>query len=423
MRNITRYIVAALFTVVASAATGTSEINPTVLENKSTPKNVLQPAPNTVTKSTVKNRGSKNKIKFASTKSKHKLKSSKKTKKSKKSAHTNAHLACWSVGAGTSAYACSDSKNTPATTNAAVVVKQTGPLKKVGPIQPATFHQKTYPKKIHKMQPALYPPPTICDAFKSTDDNSADNLNTKSVTAIENVGEKSVIGHPYLGIMAGMGFAKVDSNQQLDTTVTDDEYDKYLPANNLYSAAVYGLNGGYEFIISSNGLLSLGVGVYQSSDYRAKGQVWHVYEPNGNDHIYDYRYRLQSTRFMFETQFAWQFDFKKIKLIPFISFGVGSALNFANSYEETPVNSSAEVVPGFGSNKNTSFAYQLGAGIACPFSNDRDRLFVAYKYVDLGKAQFNAREMVNGINGTYRLDVKKIIANEIYIGYTHLFNF
>jgi hypothetical protein len=280
------------------------------------------------------------------------------------------------------------------------------------------------PQKTHNVQqlasspsPKVYVAPT-----KSTKIGTA-NLNSKTVKSIKKAGKKSAIGRPYFGIVVGVGIGRVGGEQQADTTdlMEYNEFYEYLPANNFYSAAVYGINGGYEFIGSSNGLLSLGVGVYQNSNYHGSGQIWHVLEFDGRYHTFDYEYKLQSTRFMLETQFAWQFEFEKMKLIPFVSLGAGPSLNFANSYQETVADTTIMSVKSeFRSNRNTSFAYQLGAGIAYPFNADCDRLFIAYRYIDLGTAQFNTTGVVGA---TYQLSVEKNRSNEIYIGYTHLFDF
>lgn len=269
-------------------------------------------------------------------------------------------------------------------------------------------------------------PNTATPVFDSKSEPLNKSQYTPNVAAkitTEKVFQKTIIGHPYLSVMIGAGFAKI-GEQQLDTTgeITDGQT-QYLPnKKNYYGSPVYGINGGYEFKLGSNGLLSLGIGLYESSNYNSKGQVWQKNEYAGiNIHTLDYEYKVQSTRLMLETQLSWQFDLNKIKLAPFILLGAGSSLNFANSYEEkvVDVNSDAKV-PGFGSNRNTNFAYQLGAGIAIPFNNEHDRFFVAYKYVDLGRARFNIRP---GDPFLYQLNVGRIKTNEVGIGYTRLFDF
>ena len=227
---------------------------------------------------------------------------------------------------------------------------------------------------------------------------------------------------PYFGIIAGAGIAKI-GKQQMNTTSggVDTGYDQYLPSNRYYAAVLAGINAGYEFRGGVNGALSLGLGIYQTSDYLSKGQVRYVYEPRAiNHHQLDYEYKLHSTRLMVETEIAWRFDLNEKKIIPFVSFGIGPSVNFANDYRETLADPSASTKPTFKSKMNINLAYQVGAGIAAPFNSDRDRLFVAYRYVDLGEVRFDSD--CEGYS-PYQLDVERVRSNEVYIGYTHFFDF
>jgi opacity protein-like surface antigen len=403
MHRVIIYAVVILFIVVADVAIGMSEINSTNPEIQYKASGQLLSAFNKAmesTKSPTKSKLSKKKIKKpdASLKKKHK-----KTPKVSK------------------VYAVSKS----AKSNAKMLgraIKLTKTPTKAKLSKEIIKKPCASPPKTHKVQQLMPSPSSKVYVVPKSTKISTDNLNQNTMKSIEKAGKKSAIGRPYFGIVAGIGLARIGGEQQSNKSIYDDEYNEYLPANNFYSdsAAVYGINGGYEFVGSSNGLLSLGMGVYQNSNYQGSGQVWQVLEFDGRDHTFDYEYKLQSIRFMLETQFAWQFDFEKIKLIPFVSLGAGPTLNFANSYKGIAVDSKAKTTSEFDSNRNTSFAYQLGAGIAYPFNADCDRLLVAYRYVDLGKAQFNTTGVVGS---TYQLSVEKNRSNEIYIGYTHLFDF
>ena len=268
-------------------------------------------------------------------------------------------------------------------------------------------------------------PNTATPVFDSKSESLNKSQYTPNVAAkitAKKVFQKTTIGHPYLSVMVGAGFAKIGEQQSDTTAKILDGQTQYLPnKDNYYGSPVYGVNGGYEFKLGSNGLLSLGIGLYESSNYNSKGQIWEVNEPAGiNINTFDYEYKVQSTRLMLETQLAWRFDLNKIKVIPFILLGAGSSLNFANSYEEKVVGVNPDPVAGFGSHRNTNFTYQLGAGIAIPFNNEHDRFFVAYRYVDLGKARFDIKP---GDPFLYQLNVGRIKTNEVCIGYARLFGF
>lgn len=228
------------------------------------------------------------------------------------------------------------------------------------------------------------------------------------------------LGHPYFGVVAGASIAKIGVSQ-LDTgSGIINGFSQYTPTNSYRGAFLYGIDGGYEFNLgSTNGLLSLGLGIYQNTNYSSKGQVTYVYQPDPSlsSTLYNYEYKLQSTRLMFETQLAWQLYLGRHKVIPYVAAGVGPSLNFANNYQETVV-SSKTLRGGFNSNYNVGFAYQLGLGVACPFNTEHDRLSLSYRYVDSGCAHFDSRK---SHASAYRLDVGRIRSNEIYVGYTHLF--
>ncbi len=229
--------------------------------------------------------------------------------------------------------------------------------------------------------------------------------------------QKTSTGHPYLSIMGGVSIAKVGKEQNDMTGETSYIYNGYAPANYSSGIVAYGINGGYEFNLSPKVLLSLGLGIYQNLNHKAKGKVYLV-ASDTNNHMFDYEYNLLSTRFMAEGQLAWQFCLgNKTKLIPFFSLGVGPSLNYVSNYNEQPVNQNHEVAAGFRSNTVTSLSYQVGGGVAFTVS-DHSRLFTAYKYADLGQAHFN-----NKVDASYQLDVGKTKAHEIYFGYTYLFDF
>lgn len=413
--------IAAMFVLVANVLAGMPEVSPVVdTQNFSNSSNVS------------------NKSKYLSSKAA--TKTTTKKNKTKHPAHT--HLtqtvspkACWIVeNNGVVGYACKDGKKTitntaakPSARSGGIIGVEEKNVQSVGVVEevkipqskPISIPKKEHyvaPVKIEKVQQVSFPKPTFCAGVRSSTGGCARGV---AINSNEKIGEKSVICHPYLGIMAGMSFADI-GKQQLDTTPgIYYGYDKYVPTDDHSTVFVYGINGGYEFKLGTRGLLSLGMGIYQNSNYISKGKVWNINDVYGiNEHALNYEYKLQNTRFMFETQFAWQFNFKKTKLIPFVSLGVGPSLNFTNSYEDTKITPSATSRI-FKSNQNTSLAYQVGAGVAYPFSNDRDRLFAAYRYVDSGKAHFNDPDG----DSTYQLDVGRIRSNEICIGYTHLFDF
>lgn len=160
-------------------------------------------------------------------------------------------------------------------------------VEKVGIVQPVVFPKKPHcinSSKDKKVQQEPLSKQSFCNLIFKPADVSVD------------------IGHPYLGVIAGTSSAKIGI-QQLDTTaVIANGYMQYLPNNKYSTAALYGINGGYELKLNSGMLISLGLGIYQSTG-TAKGEVWYIYEKNHSydERMYNYDYRVQSTRFMLET--------------------------------------------------------------------------------------------------------------------------
>lgn len=224
----------------------------------------------------------------------------------------------------------------------------------------------------------------------------------------------------YVGVISGISISKIGKDQTDKTAGLANGYAQYLPTSNYKTTFLYGLNSGYEFKFNSNWMLSLGLGLYQNTNHSSKGDVWFVYEPDSrwNEHTLSYEYNFRSTRLMAELQIGHQFNLNKFKLIPFVSIGVGPSFNSVSGYSESAVAKNASVINGFGDNTTTDLAYQVGAGIACPFNDDHDRLSIAYRYGNFGKTNL---DVASGYPD-YKLDTGKITAHEVYIGYTHLFN-
>ncbi|MBU0744922.1 MAG: porin family protein [Gammaproteobacteria bacterium] len=358
-------------------------------------------------------------------------------KKNRKLVKPTSKLKCQTVqtrsnnGKLTQAYSCNDSKEYK-TVKAAKRQNIKSKKLKSGLKTKAPEFGKIYPAPL----PPKATPITSLDSAPKDYNHELNRLELKlnpdknhksiiSYNPIEKVNEKSAIGHPYLGVIGGMSIAKIGKDQRDPPNDAINGYDQYLPTNGHKVALLYGVNGGYEFKLGPNALLSLGAGIYHNSNFSSDGQVYYNYPPtdidNSSDkeHSFNYKYKLQSIRLMFETQLAWQFDLNKSKLIPFVMCGIGPSWNFANNYEESLVNPLRDPRPGFKSHTKTNFAYQVGAGIAIPFNVDHDRVSIAYRYSNLGKARFDNRETYP----LYQLDIGKIKTQEIYIGYTHLFDF
>jgi opacity protein-like surface antigen len=229
-------------------------------------------------------------------------------------------------------------------------------------------------------------------------------------------------GHTYLGGTIGASKAIMGNSNPTITYYDGNLTDAYPVHGRQASTAIIGINGGYEFVGAGYmPAIALGLGIYgMPGDYDYKGQLIETAIGDPSSMLYNYKYHVNSTRLMFETQFTWLFE----KIAPFINIGFGPAWNRLSGYTESPVDSTAYVaLPPFQSRTNTNFAYQLGLGVGYAFnfkrgvSENHDRISLGYRYVNLGNTSFGTRGAVY----PYNLDTGKLTSNEVYLSYTHLF--
>jgi opacity protein-like surface antigen len=230
-------------------------------------------------------------------------------------------------------------------------------------------------------------------------------------------------GHIYLAGSAGASWANFENSNPKIHYYDGLLSDAYPVDKNHETAAVFSVNGGYEFegscLIPA---IALGLGLYGTDNYEYEGQLIETAAGGSSSTLYNYKFNLKSQRLMAEAQFTWLFA---NKLAPFINVGVGSAWNRMSDYTETSVNSTGYVtLPSFESHTNTNFAYQVGLGMGYAFNFSKDqshyqheRISFGYRYVNLGDASFDTR----GVDYPYNLDFGHIETNEIYLSYTHLF--
>ena len=188
------------------------------------------------------------------------------------------------------------------------------------------------------------------------------------------------------------------------------------------TTVVFGINGGYEWVGAGiMPAIALGLALDGAGNYDYAGQLIETAIGSPSSVLYDYRYRINTTRLMAEAQFTWWLG----NFTPFINIGAGSSWNRMSGYKETPVDYTGYVaLPAFKTHTNAHFAYQAGLGIGYAFNFSEpdceykhERVSIGYRYIDLGNASFEGRGAVY----PYSLDMHKLTANEFYLTYTHLF--
>lgn len=235
----------------------------------------------------------------------------------------------------------------------------------------------------------------------------------------------STNGHIYIGVSIASSFAKPGIHSpQISYLSGDTITDDYPLSKKNASTAIFGANGGFEFTgAQGKPSIALGLGLYSNLvDYSLQGQVIETAAGDASSILYNYAYDVNSKRLMAEIQLSWTF----YKLSPFLNFGLGSAWSRMNNYHEMSTNTIGfPPLPPFQTHTNTNFAYQAGFGVNMAFPGvgaksglPQERISLGYRYVNLGTASFGTR----GADYPYTLNSGLLQTNEVYLGYTHLFD-
>ena len=227
--------------------------------------------------------------------------------------------------------------------------------------------------------------------------------------------------HFYAGATLGASQGKLGNSSSTIrySTITD----MYPTTSSSSTSASGGLNGGVEFFDENmNFSIAAGLGLYTAQNYKYNGNLVEMADddPSTRTSLYNYRYKVGSTRIMVEGQLNWLIE----NFAPFINVGVGGAWNTASNYSELPDVISYPPLPPFSSNTTSSIAYQAGVGLSYLFNTTKgysyfksERLSLAYRYTSLGKVQFGNR----GSAYPYSLDTGNFKTNEVYLQYVHYF--
>lgn len=230
-------------------------------------------------------------------------------------------------------------------------------------------------------------------------------------------------GHFYLGANVAKSYSTLGDS---DPSIAYDQgyfTDAYPLNSNRSSTGTVGVQSGYEF--SGLGLrpaIALGVGVYTTPNtYRYTGQL--IQTPSGSpaNDLFDYSFRMRSTRIMAESQFTWTLA---NHMAPFVELGVGPAWTRLMDYQETAKTANLQpALPGFESHTNNTLAYQAGFGVSYAFNMGQEaqfpheRLAIGYRFVDVGNVSFGSR----GSDYPYTLSLGNLKTQDVYLSLRHYF--
>lgn len=236
-------------------------------------------------------------------------------------------------------------------------------------------------------------------------------------------------GHSYLGVSAAATFAGLETRTPKITYNNNATTDSYQLNNTGTTSLMTGVNFGYEIdATEKTPAFALGLGGYFTPvQYKYNGSLIESVAGLPNSTLNNFQFNLSSTRVMLEAQLTFsleEFSPAVDWISPFVNVGVGTAWNHFNSYSESPTSGSVVVLPPFQARTVTNFAFQAGFGIfySYNFASEEgfykhERVSLGYRYVDLGNVSSDIRSNAY----PYKLNFGKLVSNEVYLSFTHLF--
>ncbi|MCC5014295.1 SPOR domain-containing protein [Legionella sp. 31fI33] len=275
--------------------------------------------------------------------------------------------------------------------------KFSGNLKQCCVRKPIVPHQQTHQVQVNP--PRLTPAKTAKNVKATTwFTSSSEATNSWYLTA--KIGAQRTHVDDQLTVDNGSGFS---SPSDKDTYTMDSE-----------SSAVLGVGGGYRFTHFMVPAVSVGINYSHFFNRTINGQIRQYSLPEFTN--YNYQWKLSSDLVLASS---------KINLLeihhvaPFVQGGIGVSINHASDYSETVLpNVTPRVSPGFSNHNQTSFAYQLGAGLDWAVK-PQWLVSLGYEYTDLGKFR-SGPGLQEWSNAT--LSSRNLTSNAAVFGMTYLFH-
>ena len=217
-------------------------------------------------------------------------------------------------------------------------------------------------------------------------------------------------GGYYFNIYAGSGWYTEGKDTNLN--FADDKYDRYKDNSDTKTSFIYGLGAGWRFDTGSDGYATLGLGWYGDSSHEYKGYVDQFGSAENRD--FSYSYKVQSQRFVAEA--SYYFPIQQ-QLEALITGGLGMSWNKFKDYKTSVLTKNeTSVVANFGDESKSTFAWQIGAGLAWAF-DQQWKLSVLYLYADNGKAESKTSDYYNG----KRFETGNITSHNLLFSLNYLF--
>lgn len=218
----------------------------------------------------------------------------------------------------------------------------------------------------------------------------------------------------YASLTLGAYFTDPGKNQNLQISSTT--FNQYLSSEKSRLVPEVGISIGKSFNLPDQFFLDTGIGLYRIGNITDKGTIYQSGNPSLDQ--LEYSFTIRSTRIMIETRLykILRNTFQK-SIYPYISVGIGSAINRADSYSDKLKNSSgsATMILPFSSNTITKFAYQIGLGFDLDITQEI-KLGFGWQFVNVGNAELGLSPSQSVYD---RLSTGNITTNGIKIHLTY----
>jgi opacity protein-like surface antigen len=186
----------------------------------------------------------------------------------------------------------------------------------------------------------------------------------------------------------------------------------YTSSSNYDTQMVGGIFFGFENALRQKCSYQLGLSYYQSSLFTSQGNVYQFGDPAFNN--LRYNFQIMSRRVLFEGKLLRTF---KNLFHPYLTAGIGEAINRSYSYKEDPITTDAVpmAIP-FDNHTSRSLTYSAGLGIDIDITKNV-RIGASYRYLDLGRARLNQTPLQTN---TAKLSYTHLHTNELLMQLTYV---
>lgn len=217
--------------------------------------------------------------------------------------------------------------------------------------------------------------------------------------------------HPVVTLSLGSDRANVYSNKSI--TLIAPFQNAYIGNNHYDTEMVAGVFAGAEIRFLKQWAWQIGLSYYQSSSFGETGNVYQFSDPAFNN--LTYQYQIQSRRVSIDTKIShtchgiWH---------PYITAGLGEAINETYGYMEMPVTSAdVPMAEPFAGHTAHSFTYAVGLGVDVDL-NEHLRFGAGYRFIDLGSASLGTTPLQSSTNtiSNQHIHMNEVLAQLSFVG-------